>query len=132
MPVRVTRSQPICGKAILSPAEPDAEPVFTEPWQAQAFAMAVKLHERGIFTWKEWATTLSEEIKSAQTAGDPDLGTTYYHHWLKALERMVVEKGVATEKVLVETAHAWEDAARATPHGKPIVLGAQSQMKVAL
>jgi nitrile hydratase accessory protein len=85
--------------------------------------MAVVLHQRGVFTWKEWATSLAEQIKIAQAAGDPDLGTTYYHHWLKALERMVVEKGVATEKVLVDTAHAWEDAARATPHGKPIVLG---------
>lgn len=107
------------------PGQPrDADgPVFAEAWEAQAFAMAVMLHERGVFTWIEWAATLSAEITKAQAAGDPDTGTTYYHHWLNALERLVVEKGVATAEALHQTAHAWEDAARATPHGQPIVLG---------
>ena len=73
----------------------DAEgPVFREPWEAQAFAMALALHERGLFTWPEWAATLADEIKRAQAAGDPDTGETYYHHWLAALERLVAEKGV--------------------------------------
>lgn len=97
-------------------------PVFNAAWEAQAFAMTVMLHERGVFTWKEWAATLAEEIKVAQAAGDPDLGDTYYQHWLKALERLVVEKGAASTQALHDTAHAWEDAARATPHGQPIVL----------
>lgn len=109
----------------LLPGQPanDTGPVFAEPWQAQAFAMALMLHERGVFTWTEWAAALSAEIKSAQAAGDPDLGDTYYQHWLKALERLVVEKGVATSTALADTVHAWQDAARATPHGQPIVLG---------
>jgi nitrile hydratase accessory protein len=72
--------------------------------------MALVLHERGVFTWKEWAATLAEEIKTAQPGGDPGLGTAYYHHWIKALERLVVAKGVATEKALVDTARAWQDA----------------------
>ena len=80
------------------------------------------LHERGVFTWKEWATNLAAEITRAQAAGDPDTGDPYYQHWLNALERLVVEKGVATAKALHDTAHAWEVAARATPHGQPIVL----------
>ena len=71
--------------------KPGDEPPFREPWEAQAFAMTVKLHEAGHFTWPEWAAVLSEEIAEAQKLGDPDLGTTYYHHWLRALERMVVE-----------------------------------------
>ena len=71
-----------------------AGPVFREPWEAQAFAMALALHERGLFTWNEWAATLAEEIKRAQAAGDPDTGETYYHHWLNTLERLVAEKGV--------------------------------------
>lgn len=100
-------------------------PVFREAWEAQAFAMALMLHERGVFSWPEWAATLAQEIKAAQAAGDPDLGTTYYHHWLRALERLVVDKGLATADVLHDTAHAWEDAARATPHGQPIVLDRQ-------
>ena len=97
-------------------------PVFAEAWEAQAFAMAVMLHEKGVFTWSEWAAALSAEIKAAQAAGDPDLGDTYYRHWLNALERLVAEKGLASAEALRETAHAWEDAARATPHGQPIAL----------
>jgi len=106
------------------PGQPhDADgPVFREAWEAQAFAMALVLHERSVFTWKEWSAALAAEIKKAQLAGDPDLGTTYYSHWLKTLERLVVEKGVATEEALLNIASAWQDAARATPHGKPIVL----------
>jgi nitrile hydratase accessory protein len=96
--------------------------VFAAAWEAQAFAMALLLHERGVFTWTEWAAALADEIRAAQGRGDPDLGNTYYRHWLKALERLVVEKGVASADVLHDTAHAWEDAARATPHGQPILL----------
>ena len=111
-------------RALLLAGQPqDADgPVFAAAWEAQAFAMAVMLHERGVFTWKEWAATLAEEIKAAQARGDSDLGNTYYQHWLKALERLVVERGVVSADLLHDTAHAWEDAARATPHGQPVLL----------
>jgi nitrile hydratase accessory protein len=101
----------------------DAEgPVFREPWEAQAFAMALALHERGVFTWKEWAETLSGEIKRAQAAGDPDTGETYYRHWLAALERLVATKGVTTSETLHRYRDAWDHAADRTPHGMPIEL----------
>jgi nitrile hydratase accessory protein len=101
----------------------DAEgPVFREPWEAQAFAMALMLHERGVFTWPEWAETLGAEIKRAQAEGDPDAGETYYRHWLATLERLVAAKGVATDDLLHRTRDAWDHAADRTPHGKPIVL----------
>jgi nitrile hydratase accessory protein len=101
----------------------DAEgPVFREPWEAQAFAMALALHERGVFTWSEWAATLSEEIKRAQAAGDPDTGETYYRHWLATLERLVAAKGVATSDLLHRYRDAWDRACDRTPHGQPIVL----------
>ena len=101
----------------------DAEgPVFREPWEAQAFAMALMLHERGVFTWNEWAETLAAEIKRAQAAGDPDTGETYYHHWLATLERLVAAKGVATGELLHRYRDAWDHAADRTPHGKPIEL----------
>jgi nitrile hydratase accessory protein len=104
----------------------DAEgPVFREPWEAQAFAMALVLHERGVFTWNEWAATLGDEIKRAQAAGDPDTGETYYHHWLATLERLVTAKGVATPDLLHRTRDAWDHAADRTPHGRPIVLRAE-------
>ena len=104
----------------------DAEgPVFREPWEAQAFAMALMLHERGVFTWNEWAETLGAEIKRAQAAGDPDTGETYYRHWLATLERLVAKKGVATSDVLHRYRDAWDHAADRTPHGKPIVLSAE-------
>ena len=104
----------------------DAEgPVFREPWEAQAFSMAVALHERGVFTWPEWAATLAGEIKRAQAAGDPDTGETYYQHWLAALERLVAEKGIASRDTLTRYRDAWDRAADRTPHGKPIELSSQ-------
>jgi nitrile hydratase accessory protein len=100
----------------------DDGPVFREPWEAQAFAMALALHERGLFTWTEWAATIAEEIKRAQAAGDPDTGETYYRHWLNALERLVAEKGVTDRNTLARYRAAWDHAADRTPHGKPIEL----------
>jgi len=101
----------------------DAEgPVFRAPWEAQAFAMALALHERGVFTWPEWAATLGAEIKRAQAAGDPDTGETYYHHWLATLERIVAAKGVTTSDTLHRYRDAWDNAADRTPHGQPIEL----------
>ena len=98
------------------------EPVFREPWEAQAFAMALALHARSVFTWPEWAETLSGEIKRAQAEGDPDTGETYYRHWLNALERLVSEKGVASRETLTRYQNAWDHAADRTPHGAPIEL----------
>jgi nitrile hydratase accessory protein len=104
----------------------DAEgPVFREPWEAQAFAMALALHERGLFTWPEWAATLGDEIQRAQAAGDPDTGETYYHHWLNTLERLVAEKGVTNAQTLARYHDAWDRAADRTPHGQPIELKAE-------
>jgi nitrile hydratase accessory protein len=95
---------------------------FNEPWEAEAFALAVKLSEQGVFTWSEWAETLAAEIKRAQAAGDPDLGDTYWRHWLGALERLVLAKRLVSPEALAERRDAWDRAVRATPHGQPIEL----------
>jgi nitrile hydratase accessory protein len=100
----------------------DDGPVFREPWEAQAFAMALALHDRGLFTWTEWAATLAGEIKRAQAAGDPDTGETYYRHWLATLERLAADKGVTTSETLHRYRDAWDHAADRTPHGAPIEL----------
>jgi nitrile hydratase accessory protein len=97
-------------------------PVFREPWEAQAFAMAVALRERGLIDWGEWAQTLGEEIRRAQAAGDPDTGETYYRHWLATLERIVAEKGLTDPDTLARYRAAWDHAADRTPHGAPIEL----------
>ena len=97
-------------------------PVFREPWEAQAFAMAVALHARGVFSWNEWAASLAEEIRRAQDAGDPDSGETYYRHWLANLEKLIAVKGLATADTLLRYRHAWDHAADRTPHGQPIEL----------
>ena len=97
-------------------------PVFREPWEAQAFAMALTLHARGLFSWSEWAETLAEEIRRAQEAGDADSGETYYRHWLATLERLVAAKGVATSDTMHRYRNAWDHAADRTPHGSPIEL----------
>lgn len=100
----------------------DDGPVFREPWEAQAFAMALSLYDRGLFTWKEWAAALAEEIKIAQANGDPDTGTTYYRHWLATLEKLIAAKGVATLETQHRYRDAWDHAADRTPHGSPIEL----------
>ncbi len=100
----------------------DDGPVFREPWEAQAFAMVLSLYDRGLFTWKEWAAALADEIRIAQANGDPDTGTTYYRHWLATLEKMVAQKGVATLETLDRYRNAWDHAADRTPHGTPIEL----------
>jgi nitrile hydratase accessory protein len=99
-------------------------PVFAEPWEAQAFALAVKLSEQGHFTWKEWAAVLAEELKAAANRGEPDDGSRYYHHWLAALERLATAKGLTDPAAMLARKEAWADAYRHTPHGKPVELGA--------
>jgi nitrile hydratase accessory protein len=101
------------------PAIPHDEegPVFREPWEARAFAMAVSLNARGVFSWTEWAAALAQEIAADGGASD------YYTLWLRALERLVQDKGVATASALRDTAEAWKHAAEHTPHGQPIELG---------
>ena len=99
-------------------------PVFAEPWQAQAFTMAVRLSEQGYFTWKEWAAALAAELKAAADRGAPDDGSRYYEHWLAALERLVTAKGLSDPAALLARKEAWADAYRHTPHGKPVKLGA--------
>jgi nitrile hydratase accessory protein len=104
------------------PRDPQGSPVFREPWEAQAFAMAVRLHQAGHFTWPEWAAALADQIQRAQRAGDPDLGDTYYQHWLAALERLVAAKGLVSPDELARRKDQWAAAARITPHGAPIEL----------
>lgn len=100
--------------------------MFAEPWEAQAFALAVKLSEQGYFTWKEWAATLAEEIRAAAARGENDDGTRYYHYWLVALECLIAAKGLSHPAELLARKEAWADAYRHTPHGKPVELGAGS------
>jgi nitrile hydratase accessory protein len=97
-------------------------PVFAEPWQAQSFALAVRLSEQGYFTWKEWAATLAEELKAAADRGEPDDGSRYYEHWLAALERLVTSKRLANSAELLQRKEDWADAYRHTPHGRPVEL----------
>jgi len=97
-------------------------PVFAEPWQAQAFALAVRLSEQGYFTWKEWAATLADELKAAADRGEPDDGSRYYEHWLAALERLVTSKRLSNSAELLQRKEDWADAYRHTPHGRPVEL----------
>nr|WP_244577888.1 nitrile hydratase accessory protein [Hoeflea halophila] len=97
---------------------PDA-PVFAEPWQAQAFALAVALHQRGVFTWSEWAAELSRQVARPNAAQD---GSDYYQHWLAAIEALLSQKGVTGSEMIDAVSHAWQRAAHATPHGQPILL----------
>jgi nitrile hydratase accessory protein len=107
------------------------QPVFKEPWEAKAFAMVIRLHERGLFTWTEWADSLAQEIRAASGAGDADLGDTYYQHWLRTLERLVARKGATSHDELERfqrawAQRAWAEAALRTPHGSPVELQSQA------
>jgi nitrile hydratase accessory protein len=99
-------------------------PLFNEPWEAQAFALAVRLSEAGYFTWSEWGAVLSQEIKAAQARGDPDQGQTYYHHWLNALERLCADKGLVGREDMRRRTEEWRRAYRQTPHGQAVELSA--------
>jgi len=101
-------------------------PVFAEPWQAQAFAMAVRLSEQGHFTWKEWAGALAAELKAAEDRGEPDDGTHYYEHWLATLEGLVTAKALSNPTEMLARKNAWAEAYRHTPHGKPVALANRS------
>ena len=100
----------------------EGRPVFAEPLQAQAFALAVKLSEHGHFTWKDWTTALADELNEAAGRGEPDDGTHYYEHWLGALERLVATKGLSDPAAMLARKDAWAEAYRRTPHGKPVEL----------
>jgi nitrile hydratase accessory protein len=100
----------------------DGGPIFSEPWQAEAFALAVRLSEQGHFTWKEWASTLADELKATVSRGEPDDGSRYYHCWLTALERLVVSKRLSDPATLLERKNEWAEAYRRTPHGKAVEL----------
>lgn len=97
-------------------------PVFSEPWQAQAFALAVRLSAQGHFTWTEWSAALADELKASAARGEPDDGSHYYHCWLTALEHLVAAKGLSDPAALLARKEAWADAYQRTPHGKPVEL----------
>jgi len=112
----------------LSPPDPlalprlprdDSGPVFAEPWQAQAFALALQLHAQGAFAWTEWAQALSRRLAAA---GPDDDAARYYEHWLEALEDMVTAKGLSPGAELAARKEAWAEAYRRTPHGRPVEL----------
>ncbi len=103
-------------------AQSSEGPGFTEPWQAETFAMTVKLYEAGHFTWKEWTRHLGAEIAASKKLSEPDTEETYYCCWLRAIEKLASQKGLTSESELSEQRDAWERAARATPHGQPIEL----------
>jgi nitrile hydratase accessory protein len=100
----------------------DGGPIFKAPWEAQAFALTLKLHERGAFTWREWADALGAELAAAAARGEPDDGSRYYEHWLAALEKLATAKGIVAGAELQRRADEWDAAARATPHGRPVEL----------
>ena len=106
------------------PPATDEEPVFEEPWEAQAFALVLRLSEQGLFQWSEWSAALATEIRHARETGDQDLGDTYYHYWLAALEKLLLEKSVLDSETVESRVEEWRRAYLHTPHGQPIELSA--------
>lgn len=96
-------------------------PVFPAPWAARAFALAVALNKRGVFTWSEWADALGQELHrhGAPESADPQ---AYWRAWLAALEALLWEKQLADGTTLHDLQEAWRRAAEATRRGEPIAL----------
>jgi cobaltochelatase CobN len=122
MTILNTPDDPRCYPELHNLPRDEQGPVFAEPWQAQAFALAVRLSAQGHFTWKEWADALAAELSAAAERDEADDGTEYYYHWVAALEKLVAAKGLAGEPELYERKEAWADAYRHTPHGQPVQL----------
>ena len=101
----------------------DEGPIFAEPWQAQAFGIVVNLVESGHCSWSEWAEMLGQQLKDAANAGRPDDGSHYYHHWVAALEQLLIQKNLVVGDELIERRQDWKDAYIGTPHGEPVELG---------
>jgi nitrile hydratase accessory protein len=120
-PREITAAQPALAQLPGLPRD-QGEPVFAEPWQASAFALAVSLSRQGHFSWKEWAAALTAELKASSARGEPDDGSHYYHCWLTTLERLVIEKGLSDTAALLAGKEAWAEAYQRTPHGKPVEL----------
>ena len=118
--ITLSQPEPLIDLALPSLPRDEGGPVFAEPWQAQAFALAVRLSEQGHFSWKEWAAALAGELQSAAARGEPDDGSHYYDHWLAALEGLVTSKGLTDPAALETRKQAWADAYHHTPHGKPV------------
>ena len=106
------------------PSAGDEEPVFEEPWEAQAFALVLRLSEQGLFQWSEWSAALATEIRHARESGDQGLGDIYYHYWLAALEKLLLEKSVLDSEAVKSRVEQWRRAYLNTPHGQPIELSA--------
>lgn len=130
------------------PAE-NGEPVFKEPWEAQAFSLVIALHESGVFSWSEWSDALAQAIRRdlhlggledvvhrvSEAVGEDvgektsermeekeDRPDSYYQHWLAALEHLAIAKGLSGAGELAQRVQAWRDAYLATPHGQPVEL----------
>jgi len=97
----------------------DGAPVFAEPWHAEAFAIAVHLNERGLFTWPEWAEALSAKLHQPERCAN---GSDYFDCWVEALSTLLERKGVADAATILSLQKSWQRAAAATPHGMPIQL----------
>ena len=107
---------------LLDSGKDEQQQVFAEPWEAHAFAIAVKLSEKGLFKWSDWTNALAEEIKKAKEQGQPDFGNTYYQFWLSALETILLEKNILKKSDLKSMMEQWRRAYLSTPHGNPVKL----------
>ena len=103
------------------PAQP--EQPFVEPWHAELFATTHALAQAGVFEWTDWSAAFTAALAADDDAGAPKDGSAYYETWLGALERFLVERGLADESGLGELRQAWTDAYLSTPHGQPVELG---------
>ena len=89
------------------------EPVFHDDWEKRVFSVMF-LSGLGPIDASRHAIERMDPVHY--------LETTYYEHWLKALEALVIDKGLLAESEIQARHEAWDRAHRATPHGEPVDL----------
>jgi nitrile hydratase accessory protein len=90
--------------------------VFAEPWEGRAFGMAVTLHEAGMFSWDEFRAALVSHIAAGRDTRSGDHGSSYYHHWLAALEETLAGARIVSAREVSQRGSALSRRAAGHDH----------------
>ena len=99
--------------------EKDKDLIFSEPWQAELFAITLNLHEKGLFNWNSWTKKLGSSLKRDNNNSTDNL-EYYFLSWLSALEETLLEMKITELTKIASIEKAWKDAISKTPHGKKV------------
>jgi nitrile hydratase accessory protein len=116
---------------ILKQSKGEADAAFSEPWMARAFALALALSEKGLFSLKDFHAALIESIGRHEKDGCIAAETDYYTHWLEVLTALLRGRDLLSDDILTaaEDAVVTEAAAR-KEHQHQISRNADGSLRV--